>query len=124
MAHVSTILRRPMKSGLLEGGIIQGQASIGADGAPTVDTQSDPGVTIVRSDTGDYTLTCPKAGVLRPPKLSIVSSNIVTVLISAFDAAAGTAAITCYSDAGTTPADPASGSVLYVEWTVAKNAKG
>lgn len=123
MTYVSEVAKSPVRAGLLQPCIVQALADIGATGAPTLDTNSDPGVTITRAGAGDYDLTFPIGGVVRPPKIVAVSDNIDVVQVRAFDAAAGTCSIQCYSDGGSTAADPSSGSELYFEWLAAKVAK-
>lgn len=91
-------------------------AAIGASGAPTLDTtNSTAGTSITRSDTGDYSLTFP--GMLKgaPRSVCVVGSTIATVQVLTFSATAGTATITCYSDAITTAADPGNGDTLIFE---------
>jgi len=121
--YVSQIAKGNVRAALLQGVIVQAAADIGSTGAVTLDGDSDSGVTITRAGAGDYDLTFPLGGVMRPPKIQCVSSNIDCVAIRAFSASDGTMSIQCYSDGGATAADPADGSVLSFEWLGAKVAK-
>lgn len=114
MAHLAESSVNPVRSTLLSGVLVTLKADIGATGAPTVDdSATTPGVTITRTDTGDYSITFPTCPDAAAPNVRVVGSTIATVQLLTFVPTSGTATITCYSDAITTPADPASGDDLY-----------
>lgn len=96
--------------------------SIGATGAPTFGTNDsdDPGITISRTGTGAYSLTFPK-GKRVWIFLTLVSAakTVVTYVVTAQDATAGTASFKTL--AGTNAAadtDPASGDKLMLTLSV------
>jgi hypothetical protein len=90
------------------------RVDIGATGAPTL--TGHPGLSIVRTDTGDYTVTAPAVPKAKKGVLFLViakSTTIFNVVGITESPTTGTWTFTCYNS-GTTVTDPASGDVLYL----------
>jgi hypothetical protein len=89
---------------------------IGTTGAPTIATdESSPEIGITRAGAGDYDLTFRPSPYGLAPIVVIKSAalTVVSYVVTAFDATAGTASIQLLDDAGT-GAEAASGDDLYI----------
>jgi hypothetical protein len=98
------------------------KAAIGATGAPTIDTSASKGIsTIVRNDTGDYTITLAE----RYNSLLMVDimfleaddTDLTSQVISEAVSAA-TPVVKIGFHAAATPTDPSDGSTIYVRITL------